>query len=728
MRRWIIKRTVYRFLVIGVTAFPTGCIASVSATAPSTQTAQVSFSPVAVENTRTTAGDSLTATASRTFTSEPTKRSTPTATATMDTPPVNPALHTQALPEGAVARLGKGMVNQVTVSPAANAVAAATSIGVYVYRLGADGHTLEEAWFGPTATPLHSVAFSQDGKTLATGSEGSYNDYPCDPGQLNRPYGIITLWDVQTGEAIRDIKNSSCFIEQLEFTADGRSILYREYCFAGEYGPVLLNLETGKSVYVDQESESGMIHITGMAVSPDGNRIAAGYDRPEFLPEETHDYYAAIFDAAGQNRLFRLEGFNARITDMAFSPDNGLLAIGSGNGLVSLWDVSTGVKKSTLPSPGTGVTQIAFSHSGKTIAVSYGDGMIHLWGMSDGSRIRVMDGKGADVLAFSTEEPTLLSVGAGAPLIRWELLNGTARHVYSFDDLFGIKGLGRSLDISPDGKYLAAGGLGGSVTLFDLEKLQPVRTFHIQAKSGTRVAFSPDGKTLAGSADGAIRLWNYRTGAVLLSLEGDNPVFSPDGKTIAYAVSTRDHKNDQVIVFDRMTRKPLLTLEAYLPYVSTFTSDGQALAYMVEDGIALWDFNRQEKILLWESSGSGGVQFASVPVKNILAVASAFYGLLLYDIDAGSELPTPSVELLYSLTQSVGFSPDGTMGVYISGITVIWDVESGKQIAGMAGHTCHATSADFTPDGKILATSSYDDTILIWDLVKSTEIYAARDF
>jgi WD40 repeat protein len=351
------------------------------------------------------------------------------------------------------------------------------------------------------------------------------------------------------------------------------------------------------------------------------------------------------------------------------------------------------------------------------MAAVYEGGAISLWDTSDWNLVQTLEGKGADVLAFSTEEPTLLSAGAGAPVSRWEVPGGEARHVYPFSEIFEIANIGNSIDISPDGTTLAAGGRGGNVTLFDLQTLQPLRTLNIQAKSRTYVSFSPDGKTLAGSAEGKILLWDYRTGANLLSLDGDYPVCSPDGKSLVYS------GENEVVLFNRISGKPLISLPAKYPYMSAFVSEGRLLAYPVADGVALWDLSEEKETYRWAIGNYGGMHLAAAPGRNILAVASLYHDLVLLDIEDGSELPVPGGESLYSLMKYVGFSPDGSMGAFASGNVTVWNVDNGFPIALVSGHTCHPTSAKFTPDGKILLTSSFDDTILLWDLRKVTELY-----
>jgi WD40 repeat protein len=710
------QRALCGFLSLGILAFLSGCAESVSTAATPIPAAGISSPSPAPSHTEipgsviknTPSAPSITRSPAGTFIS--------TATLTPTAPPVNPALHTQALPEGAIARLGKGEVHQVAVSDAANAVAAATSIGVYVYHLGTDGHTLEEAWFGPTTTPMRSVAFSPDGTQLATGSQGWSNDSACDPEQLRRPNGIITTWNVQNGEPVRDYPVSNCYIEHLEFAPDGRKILFRGFCFEGDLEPSLLDLETGEVVSFIHEIIQGSPSYTSMAVSPDESRIAVGYDLQGDEPDFSF-YEVTVIPLNMRDAVLDFRGFETPVTGLAFSPDGGWLAVGSEDGLVSIWEISTGWKKQILPSPGKGVRQLAFSPSGRTMASVYEGSGIALWDTADWKRLRTMDGKGADVLGFSKKEPTLLSAGEHAPVIRWEITSGESRHRYPWEDVFHIYNIGVGMDISPDGKYLAAGGLEGNITLFDLEKREPVRAFQIKAQYGTTVALSPDGKKLAGSADGVLQLWNYQTGSNLLALTGDYPGFSPDGRRLAYS------RENNVVVFNRISGKPMFSLPAAYPRTSAFVSGGRVLAYAAKDGVALLDLTKQEELYRWKMSNYGGMHIASAPGRNVLAIASLANGLAVLDVDTLTELPVQRWDALYSLTVYAAFSMDGKLGAYVSGNVAVWNVDTGYAVALVSGHTCHATSAKFTPDGKILATDSYDDTILLWDLPKIIEMY-----
>jgi WD40 repeat protein len=230
-----------------------------------------------------------------------------------------------------------------------------------------------------------------------------------------------------------------------------------------------------------------------------------------------------------------------------------------------------------------------------------------------------------------------------------------------------------------------------------------IRTLPAHSTQVSAVASTADGLLLAsGSFDRTIKFWNPLTGQELFRLNSPQPVYcvelSRDGKWLASGDSSGDFEAPvSVRVWDVAGRKEHWTLKAGTSCILSvaFDSAGRRLA------AAGWD----KQVRIW-------------------------------DLDTGRELQRFS-----SQTEpfgSVAFSPDGRLlaagqgdldllgSNRAPGSLVLWDLETGKQRAVLAGHTGPVNAVAFSADSSQLASASWDQTVKLWDVATARETHTLR--
>jgi WD40 repeat protein len=268
----------------------------------------------------------------------------------------------------------------------------------------------------------------------------------------------------------------------------------------------------------------------------------------------------------------QLQSHTDCVTSVAFSPDGKIIATGSLDRTVKLWNID-GKELQTFILTDC-VTSVAFSPNGKTIAtVSGRSKTVKLWNI-DGKELQTFTGHTDFVgsLAFSPDGKMIATGSADKTAKLWNL---DGKELQTFIGHTGYSGV-TSVAFSPNGKMIATGSWDNTVKLWNLDGKE-LQTF--STSSVDSVAFSPDGKMIAtANKVNIVILWNL-DGKELQTFTGHtyfvrSVAFSPDGKTIATG------SWDKTAKLWNLDGKELQTFTGHTDFVESvaFSPDGKMIA------------------------------------------------------------------------------------------------------------------------------------------------------
>lgn len=477
-----------------------------------------------------------------------------------------------------------------------------------------------------------------------------------------------------------------------------------------------------------------------------------------------------------------LKGHTDKITSVAFSPDDKLLVSGSWDGTVILWDVNTH-QRIGEPLKGNGqtgkITSVSF---GKTnidnkemniLAAGSEDGTVNLWDVSNpsaakqiGNNLQIDQGYSVTSVAISRDRPdgklllaagsNILAVEGYSSVTLWDISDPYQPiHYYSVPSIYGAVS---SLAFSPSGGRLAIGSLYYYTMILDLTDPTNISRYTINQGHGNSVlgvAFDPsnDNRLASSSNDNTIKFWDIsdlfnikETNELSGSSSGVTSIaFNPNGKYLASGSS-----DNAIILWNLSDPKPpsrIATLAGINAAISSVafmpnnkSPNGDILAagsYDPIHSIFLWkqqDYENNTSVptrLSDHTVSLSSINFSSN--GNILVSGSWDNTFKLWDMTAPNYKELSSVKNSQtSHVFSVALSPNGNY-LAVGGepptigkapIITLWDVKNPTNpLKTIEGHTYRAgklktgiASLTFSPDSNILASGSSDTNIILWDV------------
>ena len=639
---------------------------------------------------------------------------------------------TWELPEGAIARLGRGILADLAFSPDGEFLAVATTIGCWVYEL----RTMKPIALLATERGLVStVSFSPNGQWIAT----------------NNWDGIIKVWEIETQRCTAKIQGWHLRTSQLAFSPDSQYL-----AASGKgYGDVYVwNTKTGMHVasftvagtpkkgerlpptvpicfspdgqwlayvsdrislavrHIETKEHIALLnhfarkHIQGLAFSPCGRFLAVGSQNTSTSPQNTE---LQVWDIDKETLEMTDSDYGGDKLIPTYSSDGTLQVADIYKDKVVLWDASRREKLDNFEYQGSTSKAFGFSYDGQQFAIATAC-EVRVWHadapLTVASHLRHT--RMVRTLFFVQDGKTLVSGHGGkSGIVFWNVAQKRARQTLStsyggcalspceemlattvgengetievlnvasgtpITTLTKHKQIVSALAFSPTGEHLVSGDTEGNLSVWTVGSWQESRELIGHTNGITAVAFHPNGSQLVtASRDYTARVWDFESGERVTSL----PMEEESDVSL--------YRGDQ-----RQIRRILYRLSRGYSHKSslhsiTFSPSGDLVTGGLHREIRLWDATTYE------------TRMAIIPPDTCQRPNVVIF--------------SPCGRYLVS----GAWWQEGEEKVSIR----LWEVSTGENIATFWSHPTDIQDLAFSPDGALLASGSFDGTILLWDM------------
>lgn len=555
-----------------------------------------------------------------------------------------------------------------------------------------------------------SAVFFPGGRRLATGAVDN----------------TVRIWDVDSGTQMQMLDHTGR-AAALAVSSDGKWLVTG----SDDQTAKVWDTDSGKLKTVLKGHRN---EVTAVAISEDGSKILTGDSRGRVI----------LWDLQNESVLFELSGHSrSRVTAAAFLPGTTRGLTASADRTVAQWDLTTGkeVPELILKHPDS-VMSMAVRPGTRQILTACHDGNARLWDADNARIIATLDRGDSKINGVAFDEAGQKGLAVDS--------NGRKVHIWSMasvgetitpERIYEPSGQLWSAIFAPEHEDLAVLTLGGSdarLVALKSERRDSDETLVSFSPHGivASASFSPDGsRIVTGSWDFSARIWDAATGSDLKKLAGDDghtgfvnsAVFSPDAEG-RWVLTASDDGTAKI--WDASTGVVLATLTGHEDRVrfAAFSRDGKRVLTSSNDRTArVWDLTEGAtpdgslKVAVQAAQVFQGHEWAVLSAEfsddgQFVITASEDNTARIWSIETGEQIASLAghTARVTSAAFAPGDSPTRAVTASQDGTVKLWDTQTQKEILTLDGHTREVTSVTFSPDGKYVLTASQDGRAILW--------------